>query len=222
MNYITVMRAYGVLRAGAVHHSRLGGLQPLSLATIAVNCVAVLRLTLSKRAGALVTHNGQFGYPATATPIGRLASFCAIPPIIANFSLHGMAPNQELARIGIFGTAWGWRGESCRFQPGYESFEYENRCLARLSYRPSPGHFQRAYAHAAEKYRQETPPEKRRKPPRRASVTLPGSAPTHENDAARADTRHVRHIRHVSTSALRECSLALPCPDLQDEPIDSA
>ncbi|QYT00344.1 hypothetical protein H0G86_007430 [Trichoderma simmonsii] len=45
---------------------------------------------------------------------------------------------------------------------------------------------------------------------------------THENDAARADTRHVRHIRHVSTSALRECSLALPCPDLQDEPIDSA
>lgn len=133
MNYITVMRAYGVLRAGAVHHSRLGGLQvsvsrrlfhlsPLlaspapPLATIAVNCVAVLRLTLSKRAGALVTHNGQFGYPATATPIGRLASFCAIPSIIAIFSLHGMAPNQELARIGIFGTAWGWRGESCRFQ----------------------------------------------------------------------------------------------------------
>lgn len=65
------MCAYGVLRAGAVHHSSLGGLQvsvsrrlfhfsPLlaspapPLATIAVNCVAVLRLTLSKRAGALV------------------------------------------------------------------------------------------------------------------------------------------------------------------------
>lgn len=129
------MRAYGVPRAGAVHHSSLGGLQvsggrrlfhfsPLlappapPLATIAVNCVAVLRLTLSKRAGALVCaqRNGSIRISGDRDSHWPPRIFSAPSPIIAIFSLHGMAPNQELARVSIFGAAWGWRGESCRFQ----------------------------------------------------------------------------------------------------------
>ncbi|KAK4073123.1 uncharacterized protein Triagg1_5403 [Trichoderma aggressivum f. europaeum] len=93
------------------------------------------------------------------------------------------------------------------------------KLLARLSYRPGPGpgQFQRAYA----RQRNETPPRNAARETPQASAARfrsPASPSSHfhtlENDAARADTRHVRRIRHVST---RE-----NVPDLRDAPIDSA
>lgn len=51
----------------------------------------------------------------------------------------------------------------------------EHKPLARLFYRPSPWPFPAGLC-TPEKYRRQTPPEKRRKPPRRASVALPGTS----------------------------------------------
>lgn len=102
---------------------------------------------------------------------------------------------------------------------GHESFEYENRCLARLSYHsnpwPFPSGLMRMYSGEmpSRNNRQETPPEKHRKPPRRASVALPGTSSTPTKTMRLALTPAMPAISAMCPHPPWE-NVPWPCPDL--------